>query len=176
MLAQDSEKVNAALQLIQSITDQTGFLALNAALEAARSGERGRQFASVAGQLQMLASRTHESTREIQSIVAHMEPKVVHAMAQATIYADEQSLDLTRDVCSIDAAAQMLTQMQTQLLTAANEQTLEDNNVANSSMAINETARFERLVDLMGDLHMLVANFRSMQQAPEFFTDNLDED
>ncbi len=74
-----SSEIGSVIEVINSISEQTNLLALNAAIEAARAGEAGRGFAVVADEVRNLASKTQKSTIDIQEIISKLQAQAEKA-------------------------------------------------------------------------------------------------
>ncbi|NMG03656.1 methyl-accepting chemotaxis protein [Azoarcus taiwanensis] len=106
-LGESSQEIGEIVELISDITEQTNVLALNAAIQAASAGEAGRGFTVVAEEVQRLAERSAEATKQIAAIV-----KTIQTDTKDAVGAMESA---TRDVVDgaqlSDAAGQALAEI-----------------------------------------------------------------
>ena len=135
-LGESSQEIGEITELISDITEQTNVLALNAAIQAASAGEAGRGFSVVAEEVQRLAERSADATRQIAALVKAIQTDTQDAVAamerstQGVVEGAKLSDNAGSALSEIDSVSRRLAMLIEQISDSASREAESANEVA----------------------------------------------
>jgi twitching motility protein PilJ len=177
-LGESSQEIGEIIELITDITEQTNVLALNAAIQAASAGEAGRGFSVVAEEVQRLAERSQEATKQIGALIRTIQTDTQDAVAameqstQGVVEGAKLSDEAGRALAGIGIVSRELAELIERISTSTSQQAASAGDVARNIqriLAVTEqtsagtelTAKSIReLSDLATELKSSVSRFR----------------
>ncbi|MDD6201628.1 MAG: methyl-accepting chemotaxis protein [Lachnospiraceae bacterium] len=191
-LSEETRAINAMVEMINDIADQTGLLSLNATIEAARVGEQGKGFAVVAEEIRKLSEQSVQAVSQIRTIVDRIDEKKsmvaeITGQASDTVRAQSEAMKLTvgsfcqvRDsVLELTSAMKDITEIM-QKMEQAKDRTMqmidnmaqisESNEEAAVSMQQNTTEQTDQILSLQKAVQDLGEESDNLKEAISKFT------